>query len=357
MERREAWLRTGYLKDLSPGKLRELLLRAGGPEELFRIPPDTLFSLGVPLTFTETGHISAVREMKISSEEELAGRGISFVTEEDETYPERLMDLEDWPPVLFYRGRLPEPGLPAAAVIGSRTCTEYGKEMAFFLARSLAERGVTVVSGMALGVDGYAGRGALSSGRSAAVLGSGADVCYPRENIDLYAGLLEKGTVFSEMPPGHHARPADFPRRNRLISGLSDVLVVVEAAEKSGTLITVNCALAANREVFALPGRVNDRMSRGCNQLIRSGAQILTCPEDVLQYLGIRVEKETVKKRRVNLPKNEQAVYELFTEDTLQTDTLLEKSALPIGTLSEILLRLQIKGLIQKSGTGGYMKT
>ena len=234
--------------------------------------------------------------------------------------------------------------------------------MAWFFGKELALRGLNIISGMALGIDGYAQKGAVSvtaetSGRSFGVLAGGANICYPRENIGLYNDLCRNGHgIISEKPLNTHALPRDFPVRNRIIAALSDVLIVIEASEHSGSQITVNQALALGKDIFALPGRVGDRQSSGTNDLIKNGAFLLTSPEDVFQYFGMTVGKDTEKRNRVTLTKEEKTVYDMFQTDPLSTDDLLFNTQFPVSILQPLLLSLEIKGLIKKAPLGGYMK-
>lgn len=218
--------------------------------------------------------------------EEMEEQEIRFAVYDDPEYPQKLRNLPDPPFGLYYYGRLPSDTHPSAAIIGTRMASAYGRDQARVFAREIAREGVQIISGMAIGIDGIAGRGALDAdGDTFAVLGCGVDICYPKENLDLYEALLERGGILSEYPPGSEPQKKMFPSRNRIISGLSDVVLVIEAREKSGTLITVDRALEYGIDVYALPGRVSDRNSRGCNELIRQGAGIATCPQDILDYI------------------------------------------------------------------------
>ncbi|MBR5338699.1 MAG: DNA-processing protein DprA, partial [Lachnospiraceae bacterium] len=284
-------------------------------------------------------------------------KGIRYVTREEGDYPEKLLGTEDAPFGLFLLGPPPDWSAPSAGIVGSRRCTAYGRDMASFFGRELARKGLLIVSGMALGVDGYAGRGALQGhGHHAAVLGGGVDICYPRENIDLYTALKEQGTLVSERPVGRQAMPYDFPIRNRIISGLSDVLLIIEAAPNSGSLITAELANRQGREVFALPGRAGERMSEGTNRLIRDGAQILLSPEDVLQRLGLQVGTDTVKRPRVRLNELEKLLFEEIGRSPVDSETLHQRTGIPFTVLPEILISLEIKGLIKKEAAGGYTR-
>lgn len=216
----------------------------------------------------------------------LGKMGISFVAFGQEGYPKRLSEIPDPPLGIYYKGRLPEENGPAVAVIGSRDCSEYGKYVASSLGRFLGEREIPVISGMARGIDGISQQTALEAGgESYGVLGCGVDVCYPKSNERLYQTLMRQGGILSEYPPGTAPVPYNFPPRNRIVSGLSMAVVVVEAAIKSGTSITVSMALEQGRDVFVVPGRVTDRLSDGCNRLIKQGASVFTDPESFLEEL------------------------------------------------------------------------
>ena len=233
--------------------------------------------------------------------EELEKKGIKTVCIEEEAYPFRLREIYDAPYMLFYKGKLPEEEMRPVAVIGARRCSDYGRRAAVYFGRELAKAGVPVISGLAVGIDGLSQSACVEAGGvSYGVLGSGVDVIYPAGNRQLYRDLQERGGVLSEYLPGTRADAWHFPRRNRIISGMADLVLVVEAREKSGTLITVECALQQGREVFAVPGRVGDNLSLGCNRLIRDGAGIATCAEDLvfaLQDLGNRTGEEQRVRR------------------------------------------------------------
>lgn len=209
---------------------------------------------------------------------------ISFIPYEDSLFPQKLREIPDSPVALLVNGSLPNPHTPAVAIIGARGCTNYGSHEANEYATAIAERGIQIISGMATGIDGIAGNAALrAKGRSFAVLGCGPDVCYPMSNQYLFDSLKEHGGIISEYALGTPGLKWHFPVRNRIISGLCDALLVIEAKEKSGTLITVDCALEQGKDVYALPGRTCDALSIGCNNLIRQGASMLTTPEDFLE--------------------------------------------------------------------------
>lgn len=227
----------------------------------------------------------------------LKERDIRLITLQDADYPERLREIPDAPYGLFVMGSLPGEE-PAVAVIGARDCTGYGSFVAGKLGEVLAKHGITVISGMARGVDGISQQAALDAGgRSCGVLGCGVDVCYPRQNWTLYERLPRQGCLISSYPLGTPALSRNFPPRNRIVSGLADAVVVVEAREKSGTLITVDMALEQGREVYAVPGRVTDRLSDGCNRLIRQGAIPMLNPEELIEELKGLQERRREKSR------------------------------------------------------------
>ena len=216
----------------------------------------------------------------------LKEKGVRFVSRIDPEFPEKLKDIPNAPFAIYVKGQLPDPDKPSVSIVGARMCSEYGRYMARQFGRGLALAGVQVISGMARGIDGIAQGAALEAGgKSFGVFGCGVDICYPPENKVIYDALLKNGGAISEFPPGTEPIANFFPMRNRIISALSDVLLVVEARQKSGTQITVDTALEQGREVLAVPGRVTDRLSDGCNYLISQGAGVAISVEDVLDRL------------------------------------------------------------------------
>lgn len=301
--------------------------------------------------------------------EDLSRRGILFVSLEDPAYPPRLRAVPDMPLGLYYKGKLPDPASPAAAVIGSRRADRYGLDQAERFASALASRGITVISGMALGVDGAAGRAALGAGgASFAVLGSGPDVCYPPGNRDLYDLLDKKGGILSEYAPGTQARPGLFPPRNRIISGLSDLVLVIEARAGSGTLITTDYALAQGKDVFVLPGRVTDPLSEGCNRLLSQGASAALDPRDLTErFFGIREgdpwgKKEkrsgrTAKKACGAKDLQERILSVLSEERPMTEEEILGRCGISASgeDLGSALMLLVLQGLSEER-EGGYIR-
>lgn len=276
-------------------------------------------------------------------------------------YPKRLKNIPDSPEILYVRGNLPPNDIPTVAIIGARMCSQYGRYMAREFGMKLACAGIPVISGMALGVDGIAQRAALNAGGdSYAVLGSGVDVCYPGENQDIYRQMHEKGGIISEYPPGTQPKPGNFPPRNRIISGLSDTILVIEAKEKSGTLITVDMALEQGKEVFALPGRVTDSLSHGCNKLILQGAGIATSPEAFLEEIMGCCKKEDTEQEKIEcyqqkmvfLTVREEYVLQILDVNPMPIHQILlkvnEKTEMSIPELMDILMSLCMKQQIMQ---------
>lgn len=237
--------------------------------------------------------------------EEMQSEKIKFLTIKDKTYPEKLKCIADAPYGIFVSGSLPNPDLPSVAIIGARQCTEYGRYVAAQLGATLAKANIQVISGMARGIDSIAQSAAMEvDGHTFGVLGCGVDICYPAECSKLYERLKESGGLISEYPPGTEPKAQYFPRRNRIISGLADAVVVVEAREKSGTLITVDMALEQGREVYVVPGRITDPLSVGCNRLVKQGAGIVNdfseLIQDVQQLHARQWQSKKVPKKREN---------------------------------------------------------
>ena len=290
--------------------------------------------------------------------------GITIVTLEDDGYPSRLREVYDAPPILYLRGSLAEPDVFSVAVVGSRNSTRYGIACAEEIARGLAERGVTVVSGMARGIDSAAHIGALKGeGRTIAVLGSGIDVVYPPENRGLYDEIAGHGAVITEFPMGTGPEMMNFPRRNRIISGISLGVVIVEASPNSGALITAQCALEQNREVFAVPGNITSMRSRGTHKLIRQGAKLVETADDIIEELryllhGYRDRLKSEKAREAglyeNLSEEEKAVLRSVERGPLYIDAIIEDCGLKSEQVLAILLDLEMKGLVRRIGATEY---
>ncbi|WP_380705688.1 DNA-processing protein DprA [Salinithrix halophila] len=280
-------------------------------------------------------------------QEELARRTIQTLTVWDDDYPDRLRELPQPPWVLYLKG---DPSLlthPCLAVVGTRKPTSYGKQATAKLAAETASRGWTIVSGLAAGIDGEAHRAVLQrGGRTAAVLGCGVDVVYPKHHRSLYEQLVAEGVVLSEAPPGVAPRPGLFPQRNRIISGLSHGVLVVEAAERSGSLITADCGMEQGREVFAVPGPITSSQSMGSNRLIQQGAKCVLTSVDILEEFPHIPElpREDIREEEPEeLSEEESQVFRFFEEGPLSLEELTTCAGIPLGDLHRLLLALQVK--------------
>ncbi|ATW24549.1 DNA-processing protein DprA [Candidatus Formimonas warabiya] len=276
--------------------------------------------------------------------------GAQALTLQDDAYPLLLRNIYDPPYVLFYRGTLPGEGDLCVALVGSRKATAYGRFMAETMAQGLGEKNVWVVSGMARGIDTWGHQGCLKAGgKTLAVLGSGVDVVYPRENRGLYEQIIASGAVLSELPLGTPPLAQHFPARNRIISGLSRGVIVVEAAEKSGSLITVDFALEQGRDVFAVPGPVTSALSKGTHHLIRQGAKLVEKAADVLEeYMDDAAPASARELNLFSFSQTERSILELLQCGTVHFDVLAEQSGLSASELAALLTLWEIKGLIRQ---------
>ncbi|MCM8778691.1 MAG: DNA-processing protein DprA [Candidatus Omnitrophica bacterium] len=285
------------------------------------------------------------KELRLIKENE-----ITLLSLEDRKYPENLKEIYDPPYLLYLRGEFKESDKNALAIVGSRFASYYGISLAEKFSFLLALRGITIVSGLARGIDTQAHRGALKAkGRTLAVLGSGLINIYPEENKKLAEEIAQNGVLFSEFPMETPPLKQNFPRRNRIISGLSRGVVVVEAGEKSGALITADFALEQGREVFALPGKIDSPTSRGTHNLIKQGAKLVSSVEDILEELkldttGLKEENN----RPLFLEGREQIVYTLLEDEPKHIDGIRKETGFSLTELSDILLRLELKGLIKQ---------
>ena len=298
--------------------------------------------------------------------EESGKRGIRILVREDAEYPAVLREIAKPPLALFVRGN-PIPDAERIAVVGSRHASLYGKRVAEEIAMGLAGRGVTVVSGAARGIDTAAHKGALREGRTVAVLGCGADVAYPKENARLLDEIASSGAVISEYPPGTQPFPAFFPQRNRIISGLSRGTTVVEAAERSGSLITAEFALSEGRDVFAVPGSIYSDTSRGCHRLIQQGAKLTMAAEDILEeypWAQAAAPKERPTKlfgddAPDGLSEEEQRVYELLSkEEALTVDDIIYRmhGRGNASNVAFLLLQMALKGFVEEDENHAYSR-
>ena len=296
--------------------------------------------------------------MKNSINKELP-EGIRYIRKEDKAFPEKLLELHDCPKGIYVRGNLPDPSKKSVAIVGARMCSAYGRATASYFARVLAAHDIQIISGLALGVDGAAHEGALmAKGKTFAVMAGGCDIIYPRSHVGLYENIRTTGGIISEEPCGYPPIAKMFPKRNRIISILADIVLVVEARKKSGALITADFAAEQGRDIFAVPGRLEDELSRGCNELIEQGAGIAISPERMLEIMGENPKKSDNSKIFMQnvLAREENIVYSCLSLQPQSLEKLCSDTKLPIQYVTEAVMLLQLKGLAKEIGRNRYVK-
>lgn len=349
------WLALRLVRGVGNVTYRELLERFQSPEVILKTPVSVLIDAGIHVTVAQA--IAVFDQWKTVELElqNLTRTNTRLVTRSDDNYPVNLTHLHDPPPFLYVHGDVLAADRFAIAIVGSRSASTYGRTMARELARGLAAKGVAVVSGLARGVDAEAHRATLAAGgRTLAVLGSGVDVIYPSEHRSLAQEITTHGALLSEFSLGSKPDAMHFPYRNRVISGLTLGTVVIEATEKSGSLITARCALEQNREVFAVPGNVTSDRSRGPHRLIKEGAKLVEGVEDILSEIAPTLVSvpSTSLMPSIDLDPHEKQLVDVFGDDPLHVDVLINKSGFSAARVLEILLGLELKGgVTQLPGT------
>lgn len=334
------------------------------PENIFYMKEDVIEqyikSEDIRRIFLESRDMMKVAQ----SYEKLEKQGIRFLCYEDESYPKRLKNIPDPPLGLYLKGNLPEENRVTLAIIGTRDCSSYGRELATYFGKELAGCGVNIVSGLARGIDGYSHRGALlGGGYTLGVIGGGIDKIYPKENKSLFCEMEKKGGILSESNMGVMPYAFLFPERNRIISGLADGILVVEAMEKSGTFITVDQGLEQGKDIFAIPGRITDKKSMGCNNLIKLGANVITDVSDVLDFYHI-APKSDVKSNlcsvkedvlgKMSLAPPEKMVYSCLRIEPKYLDDILCEVKMEPGEVCMALNHLVLSGFVVESERNYY---
>lgn len=350
-----ASLQNGYLL-----RAKEIAEQVESTRVLYELEKEELIKLHGISERTAEYIYSRKKDFDMEREyEKLEKLNIRFLTYKDADYPRKLKELPSHPFAIFVKGELPKEGQANLAVIGARECSEYGKKMAFLLGDFLGSCRIDLTSGMAYGIDGIAQMAALDAkGISYGVLGCGVDVVYPPSNKRLYERLCEEGGVISEYPPGTKPLARLFPPRNRIISALSDAVIVVEAKERSGTQITVDMALEQGREVYAVPGRMTDRLSLGCNQLIKQGAIPLTSLEDLLIFAKEEDKNTSAAKheKKLVLEREEELVYSVLDLYAKRLEEISSEISCSVPELLHILVSLECKGLVKEVSKNYYVK-
>ena len=356
MGKQAYWVGFNHVRGIGAVRMQRLLQFFGDLSIAWEAPLDGLIAAGL----SEKLALQVAASRKTIHPEELftriRERGITILTLEDDDYPRKLREIEQPPPVLYILGEITDADDWAVALVGTRRMTGYGKQVAAELAGFLARHGITVVSGLARGVDAVAHQAAVNAGgRTLAVLGSGVDVVYPPENKQVYAQVIAHGAVISDYAPGTSPEGVNFPPRNRIISGLSSATVVVEAGLSSGALITSTFAAEQGREVFAVPGNIFAPQSKGANYLIQQGARPLVDFEEILEILQYKNVHQAKAARKL-LPENEMEnqVLQALGDHPVHVDEIHVKTGLPMAIVSSTLTMLELKGMVYKAGNMNY---
>lgn len=357
------WLALTLIKDIGPVTAKRLLSAFRTPQRVFEASPNELKDVE-GINGSKINGISEFNSWDDVEKEinEINRHNVRIIRYTDEEYPESLRYIDNSPVILYVKGSFIKKDKYAVAIVGSRNMTEYGKRITEMISSELVSYGITVVSGMARGIDTVSHKGALKAkGRSIAVLGSGLDSPYPPENKELFDELSEKGCVISEFPMGTPPNKENFPQRNRLISGLSLGVLVVEAAAKSGSLITAGYALEQGKDVFAIPGSITSSNSEGTNELIKKGAKLVQKAEDILEDIaphlkglrgsanGLQGESLPVNLNRLEINDEEKAICNILGSEPKHIDIISREAGMQAGRVLGILLGLEIKGIVKQS--------
>lgn len=364
-----SWLLLQSIDGVGDRTLLKLVQAFGSPARVFDAAPEELMRVGCSQELA-----GAVRRGPSAKARHLADRQVTLVeqlhihvvTLTDSLYPKRLRAIHDPPPVLYYTGTLHERDGMAVAIVGGRSATPAGRANTEEIAHELAQQGWTIVSGLARGIDAAAHRGALAGqGRTMAVLGCGVDQTYPPEHESLRKQIEAHGAVLAELPVGSPPQSHHFPRRNRIISGLSVGVLVAEAAMNSGSLITAKLALEQGREVFAFPGSVKEARCRGSNGLIKSGAKLIDCATDVMEELLPQVDPifrarvtagETASPAREGFGPDEQRIYEVLSHEAQSVDAVIEQTGLSAAQVAATMLALELRGYVRQLPGQQYLR-
>jgi len=354
------WIRLSIAEGMSKNNKIMLLKHFDKPGDIFEASDMNLIKHGI----RNTKALSAFRSNNYKKEAEciynnVIKHNVKILTYNDKNYPEYLKEIHDPPILLYYKGDIAGNDV-CIGIVGSRRSSEYGKNVAENFAERLARTGFIIVSGMARGIDTKAHEGALKAGgKTYAIIGSGIDITYPPENKKIMKAIIENGAVISEFPPGTMPNSYNFPIRNRIISGISLGIVVVEAGLKSGSLITANLALEQGRDVFAVPGNINKFISKGTNKLIKEGAKLVSDVDDILDEYKtfFNIDKSTQIGTNVPIKKlstDERKIIELLKIQKLYLEDISLKTAITLQNLSYLSLCLEMKGIIAKEMSGQY---
>lgn len=352
------WIGFQLIPNIGPVRTRQLVEHFGSPQAAWRAGQSALRATGLG-TELVAGIVHGRKTIDLNRElDKLVTNGVEAITADDPDYPRLLKHIPSPPTVIYMKGSYEPLDDLAIGIVGTRRATTYGADVTREIAADLAGAGVTIVSGLARGIDTYAHTAALDAGgRTIAVCGCGLDTVYPPQNRKLAARIIEQGALISEYPIGVPPDGPHFPARNRIISGLSRGVLVVEAPKRSGALITTSFALDQGREVYAVPGSAMSRVSEGCHELIRSGATLVTCAEHILEELNVPASQSAVQSRMV-LPETdaEQKLLACIGAEPRHINELSMDCGLPIHEANGTLLTMELKGLIRQSGAQHYVR-
>lgn len=357
MEQKAYWVGFNLVKGIGAVRLQALISHFGNLENAWNAHESELQSAGLNPRIIEGFKTIRNETDPLQVYEDILNKGIAILTWEDDDYPEKLINIDQPPPVLYVRGSIKPEDRWAVAVVGTRRVTSYGRQVTEQVSTYLARNGMTVVSGLARGVDGVAHQTALTNGgRTIAVLGSGLDQIYPPEHRQLAERIVENGAVISDYHPGTPPDASNFPPRNRIISGLSLATVVVEAGETSGALITATFAAEQGREVFAVPGPIYAPQSKGTNRLIHEGAQPLLDPVNILESLNLR-KVDHYKQASLLLPVDEleSKLMDILNLEPVYIDDIQSKTGYPVEKVSAALTMMELKGMVRQVSGMTYM--
>ncbi len=357
MDDKKYWVGFNLIKGIGAVRMQGLVAYFGDLESAWRADPLSLSESGLGAKVVE--RVLAARQ-KVDLDQvwaKIQSQGIKILTWQDKEYPAGLKEIDQPPPVMYVRGEYLADDLFAVAIVGTRRVTPYGRQVTEELASFLASNGITVVSGLARGVDAIAHQAALKAGgRTIGILGSGVDVIYPPEHAKLAEQMIERGAVISDYAPGTPPDASNFPPRNRIISGLSLAVVVVEAGETSGALITAEFAAEQGREIFAVPGSILAPQSKGTNKLIQNGAHPLLTVNDIMQALDfVRIGEHKAARRVLPTDETEARLLNVLGPEPLHVDEIRSQADLPIERVSATLALMELKGMVRQVGGMNYV--
>jgi len=357
MDDKKYWIGFNLIKGIGAVRMQNLVAYFGDLESAWNASPNELAESGLGAKLIEKV-VGARKDINLDQVwAKIEAQGIKILTWADEEYPNRLREIDQPPPILYIRGEYLQDDLFAVAIVGTRKVTAYGRQVTEEIASFLASNGISVISGLARGVDAIAHQSALrAGGRTIAILGSGVDKIYPPEHRGLADQIKERGAIISDYAVGTPPDASNFPPRNRIISGLSLAVVVIEAAETSGALITAEFAAEQGREIFAVPGSILAPQSKGTNRLIQKGALPLLTPDDLMQALDLtRIGEHKSARKVIPTDETEAKVLSVLSSEPLHVDEIRNQAGLPIEKISATLALMELKGMVRQVGGMNYV--